>query len=139
MKAIERLLEYLNYKGIAPTRFEKDTGMSNGYIRTMAKRNADLGETIVNNILNNSPDLNPLWLILGEGSMLKSNKDPQGKPTTTSELPPGPCRECALRDKLIARQEQTIELLTDKINDLQLQLANNDTNHGNGHSYKQTG
>jgi len=139
MKAIERLLDYLNYKGIAPTRYEKDIGMSNGYIRTMAKRNADLGETIVNNIINNSPDLNPLWLILGQGSMLKSNKDPHPAAISSADLPPGPCRECALREKLINRQEQTIELLSDKINELQQQLANNDTNQDNGHGYKQTG
>ena len=46
--------------------------MSNGYIATQLKRNADLGEGILTKILENCLDLNPLWLITGKGEMLKN-------------------------------------------------------------------
>lgn len=136
MKAIDRLLDYLNYKGIAPTRYEKDIGMSNGYIRTMSKRNADLGETIVNNIINNSPDLNPLWLILGQGSMLKSNRDAHTDATSSAELPPGPCQQCEIREKLIKQQEESIELLKEKIETLK---QHSHTDKPGDEAYRQTG
>ena len=38
MKAIERLYQYLDYKGVKPTRFEKEIGLSNGYLGTQLKR-----------------------------------------------------------------------------------------------------
>lgn len=133
-----RILEYLDNVNISKEKFYHITGITASNFKGKGAESELGGDKIVK-ILSIFSDISPEWLILGEGSMLKSKKDHQANPVTTSELPPGPCRECALREKLIARQEQTIELLTDKISDLQLQLANNDTNHGNGHSYKQTG
>ena len=44
MKAIQRLFIYLNHKEIPHTRFEKDAGLSNGYLKQQLKREADLGE-----------------------------------------------------------------------------------------------
>ncbi|GHV18137.1 hypothetical protein FACS1894169_14400 [Bacteroidia bacterium] len=73
MKAINRLYKYLEYKGIKPTRFEKDINLSNGYLGTQLKRGADLGESIINKIIDNSLDLNAEWLLTGSGSMLKTH------------------------------------------------------------------
>ncbi|SFD10009.1 S24 family peptidase [Flavobacterium phragmitis] len=71
MKAIQRLYEYINYKGIKPKPFENKIGLSNGYLGKQLKRNADLGESILLRVLENCPDLNPVWLLLGNESMLK--------------------------------------------------------------------
>jgi hypothetical protein len=70
MKAIERLYQYFDCKGIKPTRFEKDFELSNGYFGTQLKRNGHLGEDVINKIIDNFLDLNPLWLISGKGKML---------------------------------------------------------------------
>ncbi len=70
MKAIERLYQYFEYKGIKPTRFEKDFELSNGYFGTQLKRNGHLGEDVINKIIDNCLDLNPLWLVSGKGKML---------------------------------------------------------------------
>lgn len=75
MKAINRLYKYLEYEGIKPTRFEKDVGLSNGYLGTQLRRNADLGESVINKILDNCLQLNPEWLITGNGKMLKEEKE----------------------------------------------------------------
>ena len=70
MKAIERLFQYFEFKGIKPTRFEKDNGISNGYFSVQHKRNADIGSGVLETIINNCRDLNIEWLILGKGEML---------------------------------------------------------------------
>ncbi|MRI63382.1 hypothetical protein EDM00_05185 [Ornithobacterium rhinotracheale] len=74
MKAIERLKKYIDFKGISNRSFEIKADLSNGYINTQIKRNGDLGEGILNKILDNCLDLDAKWLLTGEGSMLKDEK-----------------------------------------------------------------
>lgn len=74
MKIINRIYEYLEYKDIPPTKFEKDIGLSNGYLGVQRKRSADIGESVIIKIIDNCRDLSLEWLILGVGSMLKSKK-----------------------------------------------------------------
>ena len=80
MKAIKRLYEYINYKECKPTRFEKKLGLSNGYLGTQLKRNADLGESVFNKIIDYCLDLNPEWLLTGNGEMLKEEEATEKKP-----------------------------------------------------------
>ena len=72
MKIIDRIFEYIKYKGVTVAEFERKNSLSNGYLRKMKQRNADIGETIIVTILENCPDLSVLWFVLGSGSMLKS-------------------------------------------------------------------
>jgi hypothetical protein len=73
MKTIDRLFEYLEYHKIKPAHFERDLGLSNGYLGTQRKRSSDLGSTIVENIVNFCDDLDLYWLITGKGEMLQAN------------------------------------------------------------------
>lgn len=73
MKAIERLKEYIDQKGISNRALEQQASLSNGYIATQLKRNADLGESVIIKILDNCLDLSLEWLLLGKGEMLISN------------------------------------------------------------------
>ena len=77
MKAIERLYKYIDYRGSKPTRFEKELGLSNGYLGTQLKRKADLGESVLNKIIDYCLDINPEWLLTGKGEMLKTNVSKQ--------------------------------------------------------------
>lgn len=72
MKSIERIYQYIKVKSIKPTRFEKQVGLSNGYLGTQLKRESDLGESVLNKIINNCLDINPEWLLTGVGDMLRS-------------------------------------------------------------------
>jgi Predicted transcriptional regulator len=74
MKPIERLMQYFDFKSIKPTRFEKDTGLSNGYFGTQLKRNADIGTGILEIIIDNCLDLDIIWLLTGKGEMLQSTQ-----------------------------------------------------------------
>lgn len=70
MKAIERIYQYIDLKHIKPSSLERACGISNGYLGKQYRRLADIGESIMNSILENCPDLNPVWLITGKGDML---------------------------------------------------------------------
>lgn len=77
----QRLIEYLNYKKIGQNKFEKMAGISNGYISNIKE---SIGTSILTKIFNASKDLNPDWLLYGEGEMLKTS--PGGVPAMP---PPG--------------------------------------------------
>lgn len=79
-KIISRLSIYLQLEDIPPTRFEKQIGLSNGYLNKQFQRNGDLGESIINNIIENCPDINPVWLLTGKGEMIQENASPKCKP-----------------------------------------------------------
>ncbi|MGZ9677438.1 hypothetical protein [Flavobacterium sp. GNP001] len=53
MKAIERLYKYIDYKGVKPSPFEKEIGLSNGYLGKQLNRKArrNLGEGILIKII----------------------------------------------------------------------------------------
>lgn len=70
IKAIDRLYEYLEYKGIKPTNLEREIQLSNGYFSIQRKRKADIGETALKKITDYCRDLNPTWLLTGSGEML---------------------------------------------------------------------
>jgi hypothetical protein len=74
MKAIERLYLYIDYKKYKPTNFEKEIGLSSGYLSIQKKRNADIGESIINKINDYCQDLNIEWLLTGNGQMLKESR-----------------------------------------------------------------
>lgn len=75
MKAIDRLYEYLAQKGLKPTAFEKEIGLSNGYFSAQKKRNADMGEGIMIKIIDYCRDINAGWLLTGKGDMFNQDNN----------------------------------------------------------------
>lgn len=63
----QRLIEYLKEKKIGQNRFEKEAGLSIGYINKLRR---EPSITKLRCILHAAPDLNEQWLLTGEGSML---------------------------------------------------------------------
>lgn len=124
MKVIHRLFEYLETKMIPHTRYEKDIGLSNGYLKTQLKRDADIGESVLLKIIDNSLDLSLSWLLTGEGPMLKgSSTEDKG---VIKESPPGECSYCREKEKLISAQHRTIDILERELERCQHQLDHND-------------
>jgi len=107
MKIIDRLYQYFDFKGIKPTAFEKKIGLSNGYLGLQRKRNADIGESILIKIIDYCLDINPIWLITGNGEMLKQDI-PVNSNTTE-------CPNCQMKDKLINVQQKLISSLEDNL------------------------
>ncbi len=82
-RKIDRLLEYLEYKGITENRATIECGLSNGLIGQAKRGKSDLGEKAAEKVLNKYHDLERVWLLTGEGPMLKESSTPTA--TTDSE------------------------------------------------------
>lgn len=70
MIMIERFKEYLDAKGIANARAEKDCGFSNGLIGNALKTKTTIGSDKLEKILTVYQDLSAEWLLRGTGNMI---------------------------------------------------------------------
>lgn len=68
----ERLVAYLEHKGINKSEFGRMIGVSNAYISSIRK---SIQPDKVERISVAFPDLNVSWLVTGEGDMLNENKN----------------------------------------------------------------
>lgn len=104
MNTKDRLLIYLKYLDVGQNAFEKTAGIANGYI---SHNKGSIGSDILASILKSHPDLNLMWLITGEGQMLKSDKKTSESDTIT--MP----REVwnLLQEQLKTKDEQIMSLL----------------------------
>lgn len=71
---LERLKEYIDYKGIAISAFERSIGMSNASFGKSLKNKGAIGTDKLENILRVYSDISPAWLLKGEGDMLLTSK-----------------------------------------------------------------
>ena len=69
----ERVEQFIQYKGLSNSRFEKTVGLSNGFVRNMDK---GMSTDKLMKISEFFPDLNILWLITGQGTMLAVDAAP---------------------------------------------------------------
>ncbi len=68
-----RIKQYIDFKGVKVSAFEKEIGMSNGSFASQLRNNKTIGVDKLENILRKYPDLNPQWLLTGKGEMLTLN------------------------------------------------------------------
>lgn len=68
----ERIIQLIEFKGIAKETFYPRIGMTSASFRGKAKE-TPINSTAIENILSEIPDTNPLWLLTGKGSMLLDN------------------------------------------------------------------
>lgn len=113
---LKRLKEYLDYKKITISAFEKSIGMSNASFGKSLKSGGAIGTDKLENILIVYNDISPVWLLTGEGNMLISeeSKLESNRIETQSIATPDPGIVMRLMDKLDER-ERKIEELTEKL------------------------
>ena len=73
-RRIDRLLEYLSRKGISENKATVECGLAKGLIYQAKTGRADIGNKAVEKILATYSDLNRVWLLTGEGSMLNESE-----------------------------------------------------------------
>lgn len=73
MKPIERIAIYIHFKKISPHAFEKKIELSNGYFSKQLKHLGSVGSDILIKIHEAYPDVDILWILTGEGQMLKED------------------------------------------------------------------
>ena len=71
MKPIERIALFIHFKKITPHAFEQKIDLSNGYFSKQLKHLGSVGSDILIRIHHAYSDLDILWVLLGEGQMLK--------------------------------------------------------------------
>jgi phage repressor protein C with HTH and peptisase S24 domain len=69
----ERIGEYIEAKGISYYAFENSLGASRGSISKAVKDGKSIGSQMLEKILTVYEDLNPSWLLTGQGEMLVTN------------------------------------------------------------------
>lgn len=74
-KIINRLQQYVDYKGISFNKIAQNINVSNSYFSKMLKNNGDLGENVIKKTLLYYEDINSDWLITGRGLMLRDSHE----------------------------------------------------------------
>lgn len=101
----ERLIQFIKYKGLRVSAFEKMCGFSGGYVANMR---VSMQPDKILNIAQKFPELDTAWLLTGEGNMIK------GVATSITS----PSYEALIRekDRIISEQAQHISTLKQSLN-----------------------
>ena len=98
----ERLLKITLHYNLSLSAFARSVGVTPTAISKTTKADRGLSLFVIQNIVNRYPDISLCWLILGEGFMLRSENKVN-------------CTACAEKDKVIDRQNRTIEQLNQSL------------------------
>lgn len=82
MRKIERFDKYMKYKGLNDNKVTVQLGLTVGVLGKSRKEGRDLSNKVIEQILNFYTDLNRVWLMTGEGEMIKSVADFKSTPPT---------------------------------------------------------
>lgn len=94
MRIIDRLDKYMATAGINDNQMTVKAGLSVGLLNNARRGDYDLGKKSVEKILSSFQDINRVWLITGDGEMLKSSQE--ASPVRTFQL---------RTDRLLAAQD----------------------------------
>lgn len=67
----DRVIQFIDYKGISKNSFEKSIGASKSYLNNTKSISAE----VVSNIVRVYSDISVDWLLTGEGEMLKTGNE----------------------------------------------------------------
>lgn len=104
----ERIIEYLFFKGISRYRFYKETGLSNGFLDKTGSINSDNCEKICYCY----PDLNPEWLLVGKGEMLKNDASVESDKQASIEVLVRKIMELSSENTLLKKENETLRNIT---------------------------
>jgi hypothetical protein len=69
MTSSERILQYIDYKGISKREFYAATGLSNGFL----DKSSNVGSDKLEKIISIYPDLSLMFVVMGRGAMLSNS------------------------------------------------------------------
>lgn len=117
MRKIDRLSKYMDFKGLNDNIVTKECSLAQGLLGKARSGRSDIGSKAVDKILEKYDDINKVWLLTGEGEMLKSDT-------------PAPTVEIQHLQELIRTQTETINsqklliaMLQEKIEGLQRAIS----------------
>lgn len=105
----ERLIAFIDYKGITKNKFENLCGLGKRYVSNISR---SISPDVVKKISLTFPDLNMGWVMTGEGEMLK--KSPEVAQDTIT-IPVDILRLNLNLTETIRQQQETIQKLTEML------------------------
>lgn len=112
----KRILDHLDVAGISKNKFYIKTGISNGVL----DKETGVSEMVIEKYISNYPEINPEWLVTGEGEMFR--KDKKGSPKEdTSFITYAPDFVDTLK-KLIESQDRIIHMYEGKVSGLEKKI-----------------
>lgn len=109
----ERLIAFIDYKGITKNKFETLCGLGKRYVSNISR---SISPDVAERISLTFPDLNMGWVMTGEGEMLKTKPE---KPAETISIPIDVFRLNLNLTETIRQQQETIQMLTEMLNQRQ--------------------
>lgn len=85
-RKIDRFLEFLSYKGISENKATVDCQLAQGLLYRAKTGKSDIGAKAIEKILAKYADLSSVWLLTGEGDMLKSDVSQSAKGDNTIQV-----------------------------------------------------
>lgn len=114
----ERLIAFIDYKGISKNKFEILCGLSKRYVSNISK---SISTDVVERISLNFPELNMGWILTGDGEMLKSSP---AVSDGTVGVPVEMLRLNLNLSETIRQQQETIQKLTELLAEKNGQQSN---------------
>lgn len=106
MSVKERLIEYLDFKGISKSNFGRAIGVSSAYVTSIRK---SIDDEKVLRISEKYPDLNINWLLYGEGEMLKTSTEQTETTPYTVPLVPISAQGGSFNDFVVSVRDSDCE------------------------------
>lgn len=138
---IDRIKQYIDYKGITMYSLEKAVGLNIGTFSRAVRNGTTVNSDKIELIAKHYPDLNPVWLLTGEGNMLRYASEEQTAPppstapktrAATSELEQLR-NEVAKLNREIGKQEGLLEASQAQLEETKSKLAERDKEVGELH------
>lgn len=114
----ERLIAFIDYKGISKNKFEILCGLSKRYVSNISK---SISPDVAERISLNFPELNMGWILTGDGEMLKSSP---AVSDGTVGVPVDILRLNLNLSETIRQQQETIQKLTELLAEKNGQQSN---------------
>ena len=116
LKTIDRLIQFIEFAGISARQFDISIGAANGYTLRMKKNHASIGSDVIENIIKTYPQLDVVWLLTGEGNMIKEDK---ADILDFDQLPKSKQEEIEyiIEQKIRERQERELKVLLKEVTD----------------------
>ncbi|WP_108802907.1 hypothetical protein [Aquimarina sp. Aq107] len=72
-KILDRVIVFAAHLGISLRSFSLSIGASAGYLHRLQSANSNIGGDFIEKIIQLYTEINPTWLVTGEGNMLKED------------------------------------------------------------------
>lgn len=119
MRRIDRFDKYMKHRGLNDNKVTVQLGLTVGVIGKSRKEGRDLSDKVIEEILNYYTDINRIWLLTGEGNMLKEqsvstnfeNTNQQSENMTIQELLEAIKRRDQQMDEMLSQQGRLISII----------------------------